>query len=152
MAELQIHRRNGRAPVTLLVDDSDYDSVRSYPWAIDARGYARGPVDGKRTYLHRLLMGLQPGDMRHVDHISGDTFDNRRSNLRVLTPHEHLKARRHQPRRPMRKHQTHTTLSIGVDLYEELADYHRHGSRHKLIRKAWVHYRDNVLKKNKVKQ
>jgi hypothetical protein len=42
----------------------------------------------KRTALliHRLLMGLEFGDPREVDHINHNTLDNRRSNLERVTP------------------------------------------------------------------
>jgi hypothetical protein len=35
--------------------------------------------------LHRLILGLVPGDGLEVDHINGDPLDNRRANLRAVT-------------------------------------------------------------------
>ena len=53
------------------------------------RGYRRGesPRDPKQwVHLARLLM--QPPEGLQVDHINGDTLDNRRMNLRICTPAE----------------------------------------------------------------
>lgn len=55
----------------------------------DTRTYAATATwtgDGtQRTFLHRVIMGLAPEDPRKVDHVSGDTLDNRRANLRLAT-------------------------------------------------------------------
>lgn len=45
--------------------------------------YACKQVDGKRVMVHRLISGASDGDI--VDHISGDTLDNRPENLRKTT-------------------------------------------------------------------
>lgn len=42
-------------------------------------------VRGYKIYLHRYLLGLQPGDGLEGDHKDGDPLNNRRSNLRVCT-------------------------------------------------------------------
>lgn len=73
-----------------LIDDIDLALIAGVPWhAIcvpsknHVRWYAVASVEGKRVYMHRLLMGNPPGK---VDHRNGDGLDNRRSiNLRVAT-------------------------------------------------------------------
>jgi hypothetical protein len=51
---------------------------------------ARPPGRGtKQTALHRIIMQAPPGML--VDHINGDTFDNRRANLRICTSAENAR-------------------------------------------------------------
>lgn len=42
-----------------------------------------------KTYLHRYVCGLEFGDGLHVHHRFGDSLDNRRSQLIVMTAKEH---------------------------------------------------------------
>lgn len=76
-----------------LIDLEDLERVSAYGWiaAVNRGGrvYAKAhPIgEGKRArkkiYMHRLIVGAQPGQL--VDHVSGMTLDNRRSNLRICT-------------------------------------------------------------------
>lgn len=54
--------------------------VPTHPYAA-TRGSNNMPVT-----LHRFLMDPPPG--MHVDHVNGDSLDNRRCNLRVATPQQ----------------------------------------------------------------
>ncbi|WP_367126151.1 HNH endonuclease [Ralstonia sp. CP] len=71
------------------VSAEDYEYLSQWKWHVDCRRRAARHVriHGKRTQatMHRQIMGLATGDKRHVDHINGDTLDNRRSNLRVCS-------------------------------------------------------------------
>jgi hypothetical protein len=75
-----------------LVDDEDFDRIAAYRWHKSGSGYPTRRVptpDGNyREGMHRTIMNLPIGDKRHVDHINGDSFDNRKCNLRVCEPIE----------------------------------------------------------------
>jgi hypothetical protein len=78
-----------------LVDDADFEKVNQFEWYAAynpaGRWYAQGGVrsaNGKWTIqmMHRVIMGLEHGDPRQVDHKNREmTLDNRRKNLRVAT-------------------------------------------------------------------
>lgn len=81
-----------------IVDDKDFELVNKYKW--HNRGgiipyvcrsiYVKGK-NPKSEYLHRMLMKPKKGYF--VDHINGDTFDNRRRNLRLLSNAENCRNR-----------------------------------------------------------
>lgn len=107
-----------------LIDDEDFGLVSKFKWhARRDPGFKReekfyveagvyvGKVNGKYktdcVKLHRLIMGLCKGDGLEVDHINGDTLDNRRSNLRICT--------RKQNCHNMRIKRTNTSGFVGID-------------------------------------
>ena len=73
-----------------LVDDEDYEKLSKHKWRSAPRGnrcYAFrtvGPRNAQATILlHRVIMGAPDGLV--VDHINGNTLDNRKENLRLCT-------------------------------------------------------------------
>lgn len=69
----------------VLIDDEDKDLVSGYDWFISGskKAYTAARVSNKLVYMHRLIMG-EPSEW--VDHINGNTFDNRKENLRLVNP------------------------------------------------------------------
>jgi hypothetical protein len=68
-----------------LVDDEDFGWISKYKWYYGSGGYpCRGVDVGNANVviflMHRLIM--RAGEGQKVDHINGDTCDNRRENLR----------------------------------------------------------------------
>lgn len=76
------------------VDNSDYEMLNQYKWcaSVDRCGhvYAMSKIrhDGVicNIKMHRLLLKPKKGEI--VDHINGDTLDNRKENLRIATPQQ----------------------------------------------------------------
>jgi hypothetical protein len=65
----------------LCIDDADFDLVSQYRWGWSGRDVRSTTYP--RIKVHRLI--VNPRDNEIVDHINGDTLDNRRCNLRVAT-------------------------------------------------------------------
>jgi hypothetical protein len=73
-----------------LVDDDTFAAVGHLKWCAQWNPYTRSyyavrSVNKKAILLHRLILGLSPGDPRKGDHANLDTLDNQRSNLRIAT-------------------------------------------------------------------
>ena len=81
MAEISLTRG-----LVAIVSDSDYDWLSRFKWTAYMPGKkpyaARNEYPVRRcVYMHRLILGAKQGQV--VDHINGDTLDNRRPNLRI---------------------------------------------------------------------
>lgn len=89
MAEIKL--TSGEA---VLLDDADFDVVSPYVWrrVKSSTLYAAARIGEKTVYMHRLLMS--PGDEDYVDHVNHNGLDNRRGNLRVVSPRENQMNRR----------------------------------------------------------
>jgi hypothetical protein len=66
--------------IDFLIDDEDAPAIIKHKWRIvgKRRNYA---TNENNTRLHRLIINAGSGDC--VDHIDGNTFDCRKSNLRI---------------------------------------------------------------------
>jgi hypothetical protein len=74
---------------SFLIDKSDVALVSRFQWHINNRGYVVSGSVKPNIRLHRFLLFDGQGDSSIlVDHISGDTHDNRRRNLRICVSHE----------------------------------------------------------------
>ena len=81
-----------------VVDEEYFDIVRRRKWysiKCGSKFYACNTIRGRAnksenstTLLHRLVAECPEGKV--VDHINGDTFDNRRSNLRICSTMSNL--------------------------------------------------------------
>lgn len=73
----------GRFLRAAMIDERDLHLFTSHNWTDNGCGYLASMerVTKKRLYLHRVIAGARDGQL--VDHINGDTYDNRRCNLRI---------------------------------------------------------------------
>lgn len=72
----------------VLIDDEDYELFNTYSWYVSKSRrdkYVRHCTTHETIRLHRFILGLKKGDKRQVDHINGNTLDNRKENLRICT-------------------------------------------------------------------
>lgn len=67
-----------------IIDEDDYERLSLHTWYhYKNEKYAYTRIDGKKIYMHRFVMNAQSGQI--IDHINGDTLDNRKQNLRFCT-------------------------------------------------------------------
>jgi hypothetical protein len=65
-----------------LVDDEDYEMLNKYRWSCSRR-HPRTRADGKWLSMHRLIMGLENGDKKLIDHRDRNPLNNQKENLRI---------------------------------------------------------------------
>lgn len=76
-----------------IVDDENYEYLNQFKWHNSQTGkdnkynYARARYHGKNVKMHRLILSVFDENV-HVDHINGNTLDNRKINLRACSRSE----------------------------------------------------------------
>jgi hypothetical protein len=104
-----------------LLDRDDFGKI----YAINRKVYAKAgrggaiyayvkPLNDKTRSLHRLIMSCK--DHEQVDHINGNTLDNRKSNLRICTQSEN--------NRNARLNRNNTTGCSGVGWHKRYQKYY----------------------------
>lgn len=80
---------------TVIIDDDDFDKIKDFSWCVNEtrKGgniYATARLKGNRKNIrmHRILIDIPEGKI--IDHINGNTLDNRKSNLRTCNYSENL--------------------------------------------------------------
>lgn len=82
-----------------IVDDEDFEWLNQWKWHVVSRSAmyaARSMWKGNRKKLnvrmHRMILSVKNGMI--VDHINGDSLDNRKSNLRVCRHANNMRNRK----------------------------------------------------------
>ena len=85
-----------------LVDDEDFERLNRHKWFAlwypgvksfyAVRNAKKGAIgEHGKVYMAREVLGLKYGDKQQADHISHDTLNNTRPNLRICTHRENLR-------------------------------------------------------------
>ncbi len=77
-----------------IVDDDDFGRLNSQRWCADKRNTkykTEFVARNGQTLMHRVIMKAKEGE--EVDHINGNSLDNRKSNLRIVTRRQNAQNR-----------------------------------------------------------
>ena len=78
----QFTKNADKKSYNVIVDLEDLEELLNYKWRINRDGYAHSSV-----LMHRLILNCNDKDL-YVDHINHNRLDNRKCNLRVVTPQQ----------------------------------------------------------------
>lgn len=98
-------RLTGKRGLTTKLDPEDYEKFKDEKWTVSgcakpgvyyaSKSQNIGKVDGKSRFkkrsLHKEILECPPG--MEIDHINGDTLDNRKANLRLCTRNQNAQNR-----------------------------------------------------------
>ena len=66
-------------------DLEDYDKIKNYYWYSNHDGYMCSSENNKQIIMHRLIMDIEDINVQ-VDHFNRNRKDNRKENLKYLSP------------------------------------------------------------------
>ena len=139
-----------------LVDDEDFEYLKWYRWHtlksqsksnLIPNYYARNISMG---LMHRTI--LNPPDNMEIDHINGDTLDNRKENLRIVSKRQNLQ-NHHSPKSSVypgvcwhkRQNKWISNISInGVKKHLGMFEYEKEAAE------AYVHACKTIVKEDPI--
>ena len=78
---------------TVLYDEQDHPLISKNSWCVSfmrsGKPRVESRINQKLVRLHRLIAGAVEKDQK-ADHINGNTLDNRRQNLRLVTREQNM--------------------------------------------------------------
>ena len=131
--------------MTATVSLDDYDKISDYKWYYNSTGENTGYAcamhtndegDRKAIYMHRFI--AEPEEGFKVDHINGDTLDNRPENLRQVTTQQNAYNRR--------KHANNTSGYKGVCFHKRRGKYQAKISKDRVH--TYLGYYDTAIEAN----
>ena len=69
-----------------IFDKEDYDLIKDYCWYIDSNGYVVNKSSNHILLFHRLVTNTLNNEDVQIDHIFHHKNDNRKSQLRIVSP------------------------------------------------------------------
>ena len=83
-AVMNVYNRKNEKVKEVLVDIEDVERLQPHKWCMSSnKEYIGSFINGKQVSLHRFILNYN-GKLV-IDHINRNTFDNRKSNLRIVT-------------------------------------------------------------------
>lgn len=73
--------------VVFVVDKEDEQFVKRHKWTLSGK-YLQSYINGKRTWLHRVLINAPSG--KDVDHVDMNGLNNQKRNLRICCRSENM--------------------------------------------------------------
>lgn len=81
--------KNGKQTNIFIIDLEDYSKIKNFKW-YNREGYAATTIEGKKVFLHRMLFE-QIDDKLEIDHIDGNTLNNKKENLRIVDHKQNIR-------------------------------------------------------------
>lgn len=87
-----IYNQHNEERCRVIIDTEDVSLIKDYKWGAHKNQGARTEINGVRYFIQNLIMKIKTnGSSVVIDHINGDTLDNRKSNLRICSQFENSK-------------------------------------------------------------
>lgn len=90
VCRIKLYDLSGAVKAETIVDASDYLLVKQYKWSLSNNGYVVTRKSRGSIGLSSLVLGIHATKQMVVDHINGDTFNNRKCNLRQCTTQQNF--------------------------------------------------------------